>query len=182
MDDKPIVVLDCDGVLVEHSGGHLTKVNAKFGTSYQFSDITDWNYSFLSKPQRDYLYSCWHSSTLYDEDVLTPEQTDTIEGLREIARVVVCTSPMKGHVASKYSFLLRYFKSKDIIIMSDKSLMRGNVLVDDGPHNILAFEGPTVVYDQPWNQGVHSDYRVRDFTDIGPVVTSILMDQGYAVI
>ena len=174
---KPIILLDVDGVLVNHNARHLDALNETYGTSYAYSDITDFHYSFMPQHHRDALYNLWHAADLYDHDVIHEVQMEVIGGLREIGRVMACSSPLEGHISSKYRFLLRYFDRRDIVLTADKSLVGGTILIDDGPHNIKAFPGHGIIFDQPWNQGVKAP-RARTFEDIGPLVQDYLITQA----
>jgi 5'(3')-deoxyribonucleotidase len=170
----PIVLLDVDSVLVESNHWNLEQVNTRFGTNYQFEQIVDWNYRFMNPVHREFLYNeCWQSGTLYDKQELSQSTLVTIAKLRRIARVMPCTSPMLGHIRSKYAFLLRYFDANDIILIKDKTVVNGAILVDDRPHNIEAFPGHPIIFDCPWNQGYQGD-RVHSFSEIYPMVSDLL--------
>lgn len=157
MSTKPVILLDVDGVLTDHSSLFMAKVNRRFGTSYTYEQIQDWEYSHMEKTHKKFVYSeeCWNDRFLYDLHSLDDDQIATIDWMREVGlRVCACTSPMSGHIRSKYQFLQRYFDHKDIYICGDKTLVRGDLLVDDGPHNLEAFPGATIIFDRPWNQGI----------------------------
>jgi 5'-nucleotidase len=183
--DRPTVLIDVDSVMVEHSAEYLRGLNHAFGTNYNFEDITDFDYTFLQPAERDYIFKCWQSSHIYDKDVLSSEQLSVLAGLREVADVVACSSPMIGHIKSKYGFLLRYFDRKHIILASEKWRIRGDVLIDDAPHNIYDFvtytDGQIIVYDRPWNRSIQGVPRVHNWAELGPVVLEILNERGYSV-
>lgn len=175
------VVLDVDGVIVESNWTVIERLNSKFGTSYDFEQITTFEYDFLTDEQRQYVYDeCWHDPCLYDNVRMTTGQLDVLYGLREVARVVVCSSPLLGHIRSKYEFLSRYFHRNDIYLCSDKSLIKGDILVDDGPHNIEAWPGHAIIFDRPWNKGLAGP-RATSFEDIGPMVIDYAISQGLDV-
>ena len=173
---KPILLLDVDDVLVESSRINITRVNAHFGTKYKFEEITTFSYTNMKPEHRQLIFSseCWHDQHLYDGIELTQEHLVTLEKLRHISRVVVCTSPLLGHIHSKYAFLCKHFVERDIIIASDKSIIGGHILVDDGPHNIVDFPGATVVFDRPWNRELTDYPRAHTFSDIYDKVEEIL--------
>lgn len=171
----PVILLDVDGVLVNHQEENLQRLNEFFLTTYTLDSITSFDYKNLPPAHREYLISLWHE-TDYDHDALTEEQLRTIEGLRSFARVIACSSPLVGHADSKLAFLLNYFDRHDIILATDKALVSGEILIDDAPHQISAFPGHTIIYDQPWNRGI-SGPRAHSFDEIGPLVISYLMEQ-----
>lgn len=171
-----IILLDVDGVLVESNQTNIQRVNEHFGTNYCFEDIETFEYDFMTEAQRQFIYDeCWHDPSLYDGAELTPEQTDTLEGLRRVARVIACSSPLVGHIESKYRFLKLYFDRADIVLASDKNLIGGDILVDDGLHNLEVFPGHVIVYDRPWNRSPGRDLpRAHNFEEIGQRVLEYL--------
>lgn len=173
---KPILLLDMGGVLVYHN--HIDALNAEFGTAYTRDDIIEFTYSNLPPEHAEFMFAQWHRHDLYDSNELTLEQQDVIDGLREMCRVVVCTSPSAGSIKSKSDFLRQYFDKDDIVIASDKTLVRGDMLVDDAPHNIHSFPGHVIIYDQPYNKGIPGP-RARTFEDLGPLVTDYLISQRW---
>lgn len=169
------IALDMDGVLVHLGDEHLRRLNAEFGTSYKPEDVRDFHYSFMTKPQRDFMFSdkCWHREDLYEGQSLTTEQVDTICALQDMGRVIVVTSPLLGHIKSKYWFLARYFDRRNIYLCSDKSLVRADVLVDDCVDNFKDWPTNYIIYDQPYNQG-YPGPRAKQFRDLPPLVAVAL--------
>jgi len=166
VNDYPILV-DCDGCLTDHNRVFLTEVNATFGTTYSLSDITAFDYATVfGREVAKFIYKLWHADDLFDETEPEPGALDALAALRELRRVCVCTSPMAGHIKSKYRWLRRYFDRADILIVTDKTLVRGSLLVDDGPHNLEAFPGPVICYDRPWNRKVREIPRAMDWSDV----------------
>jgi 5'-nucleotidase len=76
--------------------------------------------------------------------------------------VFICTSPFSSYqncVLEKYQWVEAYLGSKwtdRIILTKDKTLVRGDILIDDKPQ-ITGKDVPTwehILYDRPYNQGV----------------------------
>lgn len=151
--DRPTVAIDVDGVLTEHNWTNLKRLNEHFGTSYRYEDITSFAYDFLTEEERAFIYEeCWHDPTLYDDATLTPCQERALEELEEWTNIIVVSSPLQGHIESKYRFLKRHFDRSQIILASNKSLIRADLLLDDGPHNLEAFPSISIAFDRPWNR------------------------------
>ena len=63
----------------------------------------------------------------------------------------------------------KLINKRNIIITQDKSIIKGDVLIDDAPHNILSFPACSITYAQPWNQNIpypHSILRTNDWNKI----------------
>ncbi len=177
---KPIILLDMDGVLVDHTAEILKEVNELFGKSYVPGDITNFEYTNFDPEERDFIYRWWERSDCYDLSRLDDTAIFTIKCLREWGRVMVCSTPFQGHIASKYNFLRRYFDHKDIILCYNKDLIKADVLVDDKPSNIEAFRatgGLGIIFDQPWNHEVLGA-RAYVLDDIGPPIMDYLMEEN----
>ena len=58
-----------------------------------------------------------------------------------------------------------FIDSKKIVFCNDKSLIRADVLIDDGWHNLVNFEGIKILYDYPYNQEVRN-LRVKSWNEI----------------
>lgn len=54
------------------------------------------------------------------------------------------------------------------------TMIRGNVLIDDGPHNLIGGEYRKILYDAPHNQGLDAEgngmIRVRNWDEIETVI------------
>lgn len=171
----PVVLIDCDGVLVDMQDGNIRRLNNLCGTNYTAEDVKDFGYSNFPKPHREILKSFWYDCT-YDDKHLSTEQQLIIDGLREYVRVVACSSPLPGHTDSKLRFLLRYFQRTDIALLSHKTLLNADLLIDDGPHNIEDAKRvgmPFIIFDQPYNRHLEGP-RAKSFSDLGPLVLDIL--------
>lgn len=68
------------------------------------------------------------------------------------------------------------FQSKDVIFSKRKDLIRGDVLIDDGPQNLQHFAGWRVLVDRPWNQDADArgfDWRCRTYSQILDAVSGV---------
>ena len=176
---KPIVLLDLDGVMIDHNDQFLQEVNEMFGKDYVYDDIVNFDYSFMEVEERTIMFALWEVAS-YDGKSLSVENQDNLKALRTFARVVACSTAFTGHIESKHRFLRRYFEPQDIVICKDKALVGGDILVDDKPKNIKLFRDVGkhgIVFNQPWNQDVLGP-RAMDFESIGPCVVDYMIAEG----
>lgn len=93
-----------------------------------------------------------------------PGAIDAVKELLELSHDVrICTSPLNQYrhcVPEKYEWVERYFGSEFVnsrmIVTKDKTLVHGDLLVDDKPE-VTGARQPEwlhVVYDQPYNRHV----------------------------
>jgi 5'(3')-deoxyribonucleotidase len=67
---------------------------------------------------------------------------------------------------------LSFLAPSRLCILHDKHLLRGDMLVDDKPENLVAFNGHRILFNQPWNINLttgileHWFTRVSTYSDI----------------
>ncbi|MDD5711013.1 MAG: hypothetical protein PHV43_02865 [Candidatus Colwellbacteria bacterium] len=157
MDGRNVVYIDVDAVMVNPTAGFLERLNAAVGTRYKLADVTTFNYrDCLPLKHAIMLEEMWTNPTLYDDMQPDAGVVEAIQEMREFARVVALSTPTIGHSDSKLRFLVRpplSFPTKDIVMLFDKSLMRGVVLIDDNVDNLLNFGGARICFARHWNEG-----------------------------
>ena len=164
------LLIDMDGVMVEHSAMFMRWLNKQNGTSHRYEDISAFRYPNLTHRERRQVMKWWHKADLYDSHPPEPGCISALAALRRRHRVVAVTSPMDGHVHSKWRWLRRTggFREADIVITGDKTLVPGDVLLDDRVKNLEQAEETghalPVCFDRPWNQD-WAGARVRSWPE-----------------
>lgn len=163
--DKLKILFDMDDVLADFIGYIIPVLNKMFDKSYKFEEIT-----------------CWNLKPFYGENVNKVFEQDNIffslmpknDVLKEFPKiynnpkydvwiVTACIST-KGYI-EKIMWLQKFFPDfpiSRVIPCSEKDTVWADVLIDDGLHNLKAYEliGEPIVYDMPHN---------RSFEDGKPV-------------
>jgi len=177
------VFVDIDGVLVDFCRSWLNRYNQDFGDALTVEQIVEWEVHKFVKPEcgprvYDYLYD----PTLYDAAFPIPGSLEGIRLLRAAGyRVVFATSTAHGVFGRKLDWLLlhRYIEQNparfypDYVEINDKSLLRGDVLIDDGWHNILMFQGIGILVDCPWNRAFDWPHRVYSVIEAAQKVDAL---------
>lgn len=153
------ILLDVDGVVADTIPVWLGFYNTDYNDSLTIDDITDWGLHKFVKPEcgkkiYDYLYL----DNLYDNVKQIQGAREGFELLSANDYDVVFVS--SGFQPSKYRWMQRngFLKAEKwefdpkLVIAHDKSLIKGEVMIDDGVHNLKAFDGTRVLFDQPWNR------------------------------
>lgn len=167
---KPRILVDMDGVLVFSNNSHLEKINKEFGKDYKFEDINDFGAGFMQERERKRFLELWDEKDYGESDFAFGAERGLLK-LNELGDVFIVTSPMVGHIESKFRFLLKRFDKNQIVLTSNKKLVMDyypTILIDDGPHNID--EAPdnvyTIIFDKPWNKDVEANLRVSNWHEI----------------
>ena len=134
--------------------------------------ITDWNIEKFVHPDcGKKIYSYLLLDNFYDN-------VKPIEGAHQALRYL----ESKGHrivfVSSgvyaypKYQWMENHGFNvgeygSNYIVAHDKSLIRGDLLIDDGFHNIEAFKNlDSILFDQPWNRHFQWHRRANNWNDV----------------
>ena len=65
---------------------------------------------------------------------------------------------------------LPFIDPSKIIFSSDKSIIMGDLLIDDAPINLTSFKFKKIAIDYPYNEGIDVDFRTRNWEDISSIV------------
>lgn len=139
---KPILLVDQDDVLACFIDKVLEIYNKRYGTNYKNEDITDWNLdNILGKEVLEIMYD----PNIFVELSPIVEGIETIKLLLEknMFDVYIVTAAHPSTCFNKFLWVRGYmpfFNSNHIIFTYQKHLVNGDVLIDDGLHNVLGFK------------------------------------------
>ena len=167
-----IILVDMDGVLCNFEQAFLEMWRTSFPEK-PFIRISDRRTPYLSDqyPPEEYdnIYKMWQRPRFFAE---LPEIPGGLDAVREMEAmgwdVRICTTPMRRYehcAPEKFEWIETRLGAKwvDKIIMTrDKTMVRGDVLIDDMPQIMGGY--PTlythVIYDQPYNREVTDKPRM----------------------
>lgn len=183
MKTRPIVLCDVDEVIAGMHTEFLRRYNRRWDDYLVHKDITSWEVSKIVKPEcGEKALDIFAEPDLYD-NVLPID--GALEGIKELryhdCRVVFVSSCPVGSADAKVAWLLNHgFVPRtrtlpDVILGTDKSLIAGDVLIDDALHNVIAFNPrPTILFDQPHNQDVKWPNRARNWREVVCMALNII--------
>lgn len=186
---KPFTVLiDLDSTTYDLLTPTLAWVKSTYDLNLAPSDIKVWGWD---KEYKADLYSMWKQPGVFYSLKVFPHAKTAIKkvhewGIRQIFFGALVDGP---HVAwDKLRAVDRDFpyigKRGVIFTGKDKDLIRGDMLIDDGPHNIESFEstgGATVLARmQPieYNLDCKSDYIMTDWRQYPEIVLAEVKKRG----
>lgn len=156
------IVLDQDEVIVQWLATVLEWYNQDFKTAYTREDVKTWKVTDCLPNSHHFLRSTMRYPDFYRD--LTPVE-GAIAGIKKLMDdghdVVIATAiPSCAPIAhvGKLEWMRRnmpFFPVNNFISISRKELINGDILFDDGLHNInpWVMAGKTgVIFDAPWNK------------------------------
>lgn len=162
-----IIFVDCDDVIADfvHEWLRLYRadcdIKGKEDDVYK-SDIKSWEISKYVKAGKD-IYKYISQPSTYNLVKPVDMSLWGVTNLRKMGyRVVFATSCPIGLNGVKFEWLNKNkfdVRMKDYIEINDKSLLRGDVIIDDNPDNVLSFDGLAIMFSQPWNENVNYAYH-----------------------
>lgn len=178
----PIVLCDVDEVVAELLTEWISRYNEQWKDELSLAEITGWDLRQFVRPEcGERIYEIHDEQDIYTRVDEVPGAREGIAALREAGyRVVFVTSSSAATAGQKLQWLAeRGFlggthKQTDVVTAYDKGLIRGDLLIDDGLHNVEAFDGPTVLFDRPWNRASDHPARARDWQEVVELVKQIL--------
>lgn len=170
------ILVDIDSTITNFGEVLLAVNNIRAEKNYQYSNIIsyDWFDKIFSNP--------WQPTTLekfWDKVQVNPKAVSTIERWIEQGHKVylVTASHFNNTLGYKINKTLEPFNPKlinerNVIIAQDKSVIMGNIMIDDFPENLYSFDGTRICYAQPWNQDFNGSFRFSDWDEINEAVNA----------
>lgn len=144
MDKRPVILLDVDGPLTLGFARAACSTLRDLGVDAEVCRIREWDVarSFGASPEiAAEMTARMRRAGVAESFDPRPGALEFVEGLRGWARVVAVTAPLPGSrtwVGERMSWLTRRlgFAARDVVHADDKSLVRGDALVEDRPENL----------------------------------------------
>jgi len=165
------IIVDCDDTVLDLVPVWLEMYNADYNDNLKIDNITDWNISlFVKKECGEKIYDYIKSPDIYYACKPIEGAKENIDKLRKQGHRVIFAT-VNNIDNCKYIFLHENgFLSKetknDFIVTSDKSLIKGDIIVDDNPEHVLKFYGLSILVDRPWNKYLRKPERANNWNQI----------------
>jgi 5'-nucleotidase len=144
---QQIIFVDVDGVAADSITYWINLYNADYKQQLKKTDITQYDIKPFIIPYCNFAQYFTH----YEEVKTEKNAKWAIEKLWREYRVVFATA---GKIESLNWLQVNFgIKEIDYVFCKDKSLLRGDILVDDKPENLWGFQGKRFLFRQPWNEG-----------------------------
>lgn len=152
------ILFDADDVAETLLEGWVSTLNERYGTSVSVDDVTDWDISLafptLTKQQ---VYGVLQEDAVWANLAPMPGAQKYLQQLYDEGHeLYMVTATDYRTCCVKIERILELFPFLDanhIIIAHNKQMVKGDVLIDDGPHNLV--NGPyfRILFDAPHNRG-----------------------------
>lgn len=178
---KLIILIDMDDTIEDLSDAWSRWLSAKYGLSVSKFDLRDWDVTKAFP-------------TLSAKEVYAPLYTDEfwetvhpLDGADEVLRkliddgheVYIVTASTYQTLKTKMEYVLfRYFPYltwNNVIVTYNKQMIKGDILIDDGPHNLIGGSYIPILMDAPHNHSFdnnkHNIQRVYNLSEAYGIIT-----------
>ncbi len=154
---KPLTILfDADDTVENLCDCWIALLNERYGTSVKIEDVTDWNITLafptLTKEQ---IFGVLNEDELFHRLERVPDSLEVLQTLyNEGHQLYMVTATGYQTCKTKMERILELFPFLDwdhVIITANKQLVKGDILIDDNPHNLVGGEYILILFDRPHN-------------------------------
>ena len=182
---KLTVLIDMDDTIEELVFAWVRYVNEKFGTTVRPEDINDWNMqNFFPDIPANELYGVLEDEALWRMVKPKPGAVEYVKKIMDDGHsVFIVTSSHYRTIVPKMELVLftyfPYITWDHVIITSNKQMVDGDVLIDDGIHNHVGGSYFSILMDASHNQWFDENrssmVRVKTWEEAYKAVCSLAM-------
>ena len=179
------ILVDMDDTIELLLQAWVSRANQKYGRNVSVDEITGWNvaepYPGITKEE---IYKVLYEPGFWKSVEPMPGAAEALKHfMDEGHEVYIVTATEIEHVQEKMNCLLfRYFPFlswQQVIITGRKQMIRGDVLIDDGIHNLEGGDYMKILFSAPHNRNYDAEkngmIRVRTWDEIVRIIDG--MDQ-----
>lgn len=177
------VLVDMDDTIESLLDAWVKRLNQLFGTEVEPEEVAEWDISksfpTLTKEQ---VFSPLLCDDFWYSVIPIAGASDALQQLiADGHRVLIVTTSAYQTLRTKMEIVLfgyfPFLSWNDVIITSHKQLVKGDVLIDDGVHNLEGGEYFKVLMEAPHNRGYNAEannmVRVRNWKEAYSVITNL---------
>ena len=169
-----IIAVDVDDVVADLPSIWYALYNREYNDDLAPERVLSWDTHKYVKPEcGERIYRYLDEPELYNAVLPVPGALEGVQLLRYYGhRVVFVTSAVPKQMGRKYWWLIAHHflygkdSREDYVEATDKSLIRADALVDDGPHNLENFQGTRVLFTRPHNHAAKDYHRVNSWKEV----------------
>ena len=155
---KLTILVDMDDVMEDLLPAWLEVLNEKYGKSVFIGDVTEWNFYHLYPDlTREQIRSVLDEYDLWRRVYPKTGAKEYVKRLMDDGhKVYVVTAAHPDTLSERYNTVIRkhfpFIKATQIITTYHKQMIRGDILIDDGPHNLAGGDYFKILMDAPHNR------------------------------
>lgn len=163
MNKKVVVLIDLNDTMTHLVRAWCRYLNKMYGTSVSEDDILGWKISnYFPELTEDQVFEpLYKDSFWWDVEPMVDAPKYIKLLMDEGFDVYVCTASLFATIKSKFECVLgRYFPFiswNQVIVAKNKQLVNGDILIDDGVHNLEGGAYKKILMTAPHNRGYDAE-------------------------
>jgi 5'-nucleotidase len=183
MIEKQTIGIDLDDTLNNLVDVWLEHYCKDYDDDIKKEDIHSWDItSYVKLEAKSSFFNYLSQPDFFKLLGIQPYAQEVIKWLSEYFNLYIVTAYYHLACKDKAEYIIKNFPSinpKNIIFCNDKGLINTDYLIDDGKHNLEAFNGIGLLYDKPWNRDYTTDLRFTDWLEIKEYFKNIIKNELY---
>ena len=167
-----IIFVDMDEVIADSYGHFIRLYNQEVNANLRRETIVSgeaWENVPPERQERVKQYH-WEPGFFADLDPL-PGSQDILKEIASVHEVYIATAATQfpNSLREKSDWLDQYFPFihwRNRILCGDKSILKGDVLIDDRSYNLRSFEGRSIMFASPHNNGSNGFEKVSSWSQL----------------
>lgn len=178
--ERKIICVDMDEVIADALSEHLLRYNRQFKTNITPQDLHgQWIWDYVPHDHQHVLWEYMISEDFFSSLDVLPDAQRVIAKLQKRYSVYIATAAMEvpSSFNAKFKWLAEHFPfvpATHIVFCGDKSILRGDYLIDDNPRQLRLFESARegearregILFSAPANALVEGFRRVNNWLDV----------------
>lgn len=162
-------------------------LNHKHNLNVDWHDIKEWDMSkFFPNLTKEQVFEPLHNEEFWD---LVKPKDGAVEYLKKLIddgfKVYLCTSTDYRNVKVKFEKVIQkyfpYISWKQVIVASDKQMISGDFMVDDGIHNLEGGRYRKILMNAPHNKSYNAEengmFRANNWEQIYSYIKSVVFNE-----
>ena len=166
------LIIDMDDVLADASSKILSIFNEINETNIEPSFFDDKSfYDYVNSPKfKPYIKYIYEPGFFSDLKVF-PNAQEVVKELSEKHEVFIVSAATEfpNSLKEKYDWMKEYFPFiswQNFVLCGDKSIVRGDIMIDDHEKNLINFKGEKILFDAQHNKLVKGYLRLNNWREI----------------
>lgn len=165
------IFVDMDEVLADTYGAHIERCNLRHGTTLTKAQCMGGEVWQQVPEHRELIWKHYYEPGFFRELEPIAHSREVMRELASKYQVYVASAAMQfpNSLIEKHQWLDEHFPFihwKNRILLGDKHILRGDVLIDDRIHNLEHFQGRSILFTSPHNVNVNTYERAEDWMEV----------------
>jgi len=169
---KPRIAIDMDDVLADTTGKFIDLYIREFDPAAIPNDFREKSFhELLEESVYRRLFDFAYEPDFFADIKVMEGAQEVTRALAEKYDLFVTTAAMefRNSFVDKYDWLDQHFPHihwRNRVFCGDKSILRADIIIDDMPYNLVAFQGDGLLFDAPHNRDDQQFRRVKSWEEI----------------